>query len=60
MTGACRGRWPPPGCPGTGTGWPGVILVAAMAALGISGGWQIMPQATRELRGERERLVAAA
>jgi hypothetical protein len=37
-----------------------VIVVAAMAALGISGGWQIMPQATRELRGERERLVAAA
>ena len=35
---------------GTGTGWPDVIVAAIMAALGISGGWQIVRQASRELR----------
>jgi Co/Zn/Cd efflux system component len=44
---------------GTGTGWPDVIVAAVMAALGISGGWQIMRQAAGELRGGRHRLAAA-
>jgi Co/Zn/Cd efflux system component len=36
---------------GTGTGWPDFIVAAVMAVLGISGGWQIVRQATGELRG---------
>lgn len=36
---------------GTGTGWPDVIVAAIMAGLGLSGGWQIVRQALRELRG---------
>jgi Co/Zn/Cd efflux system component len=36
---------------GTGTGWPDIIVAAIMAALGISGGWQIVRQARGELRG---------
>lgn len=35
---------------GTGTGWPDVIVAAIMAALSISGGWQIIRQARGELR----------
>src|SRR3954469_18891344 len=35
---------------GTGTGWPDFIVAAIMAVLGISGGWQIVRQATGELR----------
>src|ERR1700712_1221876 len=34
---------------GTGTGWPDIIVATIMAALGISGGWQIVRQASREL-----------
>jgi hypothetical protein len=34
---------------GTGTGWPDIIVAAIMAALGISGGWQIVRQARSEL-----------
>ena len=44
---------------GTGTAWPDLVVAAIMAALGISGGWQIVRQATGELRGERHRLAAA-
>ena len=44
---------------GTGTGWPDIIVASVMAALGVSGGWQIMRQATGELRAERHRLIAA-
>src|SRR5688500_12691182 len=35
---------------GTGTGWPDFIVATIMAALGISGGWQIVRQARGELR----------
>jgi len=35
---------------GTGTGWPDVIVAAIMAALSISGGWQISRHALSELR----------
>ena len=44
---------------GTGTAWPDLVVAVIMAALGISGCWQIVPQATWELRGERHRLAAA-
>ena len=44
---------------GTGTGWPDIIVAAVMAALGISGGWQIVRQSLEELRTEKARLVAA-
>jgi Co/Zn/Cd efflux system component len=35
---------------GTGTGWPDLIVASIMAALGISGGWQIVRHAAGELR----------
>src|SRR3954454_23397706 len=35
---------------GTGTGWPDIIVASIMAALSISGGWQIVRQAWSELR----------
>jgi Co/Zn/Cd efflux system component len=35
---------------GTGTAWPDLVVAAIMAALGVSGGWQIVRQATAELR----------
>jgi Co/Zn/Cd efflux system component len=35
---------------GTGTGWPDIIVAAIMAALGISGGIQIIRHAVSELR----------
>ena len=44
---------------GTGTAWPDLVVAAIMAALGISGGWQIVRQAAAELRGERHPLAAA-
>jgi Co/Zn/Cd efflux system component len=34
---------------GTGTGWPDIIVAAIMAALGISGGFQIIRHAMSEL-----------
>ncbi len=34
---------------GTGTGWPDLVVAAIMAGLGISGGWQIVRQASGEL-----------
>lgn len=34
---------------GTGTGWPDIVVAAIMAALALSGGWQIICQARREL-----------
>jgi len=35
---------------GTGAGWPDLVVAAIMAGLGISGGWQIVRHARRELR----------
>jgi Co/Zn/Cd efflux system component len=43
---------------GTGTGWPDLIVASIMAALGISGGWQIVRQARGEL-GDRAVPVPA-
>ena len=40
---------------GTGTAWPDLIVAAVLAALGLSGGWQIVRQARAELRQERGR-----
>ncbi len=44
---------------GTGTGWPDIIVATVMAALGISGGFQIVRQAWGELRGTSMLLPAA-
>ena len=41
---------------GTGTGWPDVVVAAILAGLGISGGWQIIRHALRELRSVRTDL----
>lgn len=38
---------------GTGTAWPDLIVATVMAALGISGGWQIIKLALGELREQR-------
>lgn len=38
---------------GTGTAWPDIAVAAVLAGLGVSGGWQIVRQAGRELQGER-------
>jgi Co/Zn/Cd efflux system component len=35
---------------GTGTAWPDIAVAVVLAGLGISGGWQIVGQAMRELR----------
>jgi Co/Zn/Cd efflux system component len=45
---------------GTGTAWPDLIVAAIMAALGTSGGWQIIRQANAELRGLGLSPAAAA
>lgn len=36
---------------GTGSAWPDLLVAAVMAALAVSGGWQIVRQARAELRG---------
>lgn len=41
---------------GTGTAWPDLIVAAVLAALSLTGGWQIIRQARAELRQERGRL----
>ena len=38
---------------GTGTAWPDLLVAALLAALGISGGWQIVRQALNEMRMEK-------
>jgi Co/Zn/Cd efflux system component len=35
---------------GTGTGWPDIVVAAILAGLGVSGGWQILRHARREIR----------
>lgn len=43
---------------GTGTAWPDIAVAAALAALGVSGGWQIIRQARAELGGlNDDRLI---
>jgi Co/Zn/Cd efflux system component len=44
---------------GTGTGWPDITVATIMAVLGIGGGWQIVRQASAELRHGRAVPVAA-
>ena len=44
----------------TGTGWPDVIVAIIMSGLGLSGGWQILRHARRELRSSPAVRVAAA
>ena len=43
----------------TGTGWPDLIVASIMAALGLSGGWQIVRQARGEL-GDRAAVPVPA
>jgi Co/Zn/Cd efflux system component len=44
---------------GSGSGWPDIIVAVVIAALGISGGWQICRQALGELqRPDRVPLAA--
>ena len=38
---------------GTGTAWPDLVVAGIMAALGISGGWQIIRHARRDIEFER-------
>jgi Co/Zn/Cd efflux system component len=38
---------------GTGTAWPDIVVAVVLAALGLSGGWQIVAQAVGELRTGR-------
>lgn len=45
---------------GTGTAWPDLIVAAVMAGLGLWGGWQIVSQASAELRDERTAPLVAA
>jgi Co/Zn/Cd efflux system component len=45
---------------GAGAGWPDVIVAMIMGGLGLSGGWQIVSQARRELRPVSAQQVAAA
>lgn len=40
---------------GTGTQWPDIIVAGVMAALGISGGVQILLQATKELSSRAQK-----
>lgn len=37
---------------GTGSGWPDVIVASIMAALALSGGWQVIRHSLSELRSE--------
>ena len=41
----------------TGSGWPDLIVAFIMAALGISGGWQIIQQARSELTNQQARAA---
>lgn len=41
----------------TGSGWPDLVVAMIMAALGITGGWQVIRQAAQELGGERDRAI---
>jgi Co/Zn/Cd efflux system component len=43
---------------GTGTGWPDLTVAGIMAALGLSGGVQILQQANSELKSQSEPLPA--
>jgi Co/Zn/Cd efflux system component len=45
---------------GTGTAWPDLIVAGIMAALGISGGWQIIQHARRDIELERKSSRARA
>ncbi|WP_346432565.1 cation transporter [Rhodoligotrophos defluvii] len=45
---------------GTGSAWPDLTVATIMAALGVSGGWQIVRQATRELRQQPGRAHPAS
>lgn len=41
----------------TGSSWPDLVVAFIMAALGISGGWQIIAQAKRELKMNKAQIA---
>lgn len=41
---------------GTGRGWPDVIVASIMAALALSGGWQVIRHSMSELRSKAQTL----
>ena len=41
---------------GTGRGWPDVIVASIMAALAVSGGWQVIHHSLSELRSKAQTL----
>lgn len=45
---------------GTGTAWPDLIVAAVLAALALSGAWQIIAQARGELRRVRPEFLQPA
>jgi Co/Zn/Cd efflux system component len=45
---------------GTGTGWPDIVVATIMGALGLWGGWQIVSQASGELRAGRAAPIGVA
>jgi Co/Zn/Cd efflux system component len=45
---------------GTGTAWPDLIVATIMAALGVSGGWQIVRHAHADLRRRQFTPLGAA
>lgn len=44
---------------GTGSMWPDLIVATIMGGLGLSGGWQIVRHALRDLRADAAGVVAA-
>jgi len=48
------------GVSGTRTAWPDLLVAGIMAMLGMSGGWQIIRQASGELSGSRLTPASAA
>lgn len=45
---------------GTGTAWPDLLVAAILAGLGVSGGWQIIRQARKELESTPARAFPLA
>ncbi len=45
---------------GTGTSWPDLVVASVLALLGLTGGWQIIRQASGELRQVRQQQLQPA
>jgi Co/Zn/Cd efflux system component len=42
---------------GTGSAWPDLLVAAIMASLALVGGWSVLKQALRELRGDTGKSI---